>query len=51
MNEDQTRAFKMTKLKNLKRRYAKFTQYPSLTDEALKLQREINALEKELDLQ
>ena len=51
MNEAQTIVFKRTRLQNMKRRYAKFAQYPSLNDEALKLQREIAALEKELDLQ
>ena len=50
MNEDQTRVFKRTKLKNMKRRYAKFTQYPLLTDEAIQLKREIDSLENELSL-
>ena len=34
----------------MKRRYAKFTQYPLLTDEAIQLKREIDSLENELSL-
>ncbi|WP_305514889.1 hypothetical protein [Methanobrevibacter sp. V14] len=32
-------------LRNLKRRYAKLSQYPELTDEALKIRKEIQSLE------
>ena len=48
MNEKETRVFKQTILRNLKRTYAKTIQHPELTEQAQKIKTEINTLEKEL---
>lgn len=48
MNNKETIVFKQTKLRNLKRKYAKLTQHPDLLDETVTLKTEIDNLEKEL---
>ena len=48
MDEKQQRVFNETRLRNLKRTYAKLTQHADLTDSALALQKEIQILENQL---
>lgn len=48
MNDKQTIVFKQTKLRNLKRQYAKLIQHASLVEETKTIKAEIDSLEKEL---
>ena len=48
MNDKQTLVFKQTRLRNLKRKYAKLVQHASLLDETAAVKAEIDSLEKEL---
>lgn len=50
MNECERRTFYETKLRNLKRKYAKLTKHADLIDEALSLKREIDSIEHEIKL-
>lgn len=46
----EERTFKQTKLRNLRRQYARVTQHADLTEMALELKSEIDNLEQELGL-
>ena len=48
MNDKETLVFKQTKLRNLKRQYAKLVQHASLVEETASVKAEIDSLEKEL---
>jgi hypothetical protein len=48
LSEKETYVLKKTRLRNLKRKYAKMIHVPSLIDEAADLKAEINELESEL---
>ena len=48
MDKKQEKVYKKTKLRNLKRRYAKVVQHPDLVIEAIELKADIDQLEKEL---
>ena len=48
MNEKQTIVFKQTRLRNLKRTYARTLQHPDLSDAARLLKEEIETIENEL---
>ena len=48
MNDKQTLVFKQTRLRNLKRKYAKLIQHASLLEETKTVKAEIDSLEKEL---
>ena len=48
LSEKESRVFKETRLRNLKRRYSKLIQHASLIDEASEVKKEIDCLEKEL---
>ena len=50
MNEKETKVFKKTKLRNMKRRYAKMIQDSSLLEECIELKADIDHLEQELKL-
>lgn len=49
MNENEKRTYKQTKLRNLKRKYAKIKQHADLVEEAIELKADIDTLEKELN--
>ena len=46
----ETKVYKETRLRNLKRKYAKMVQHPDLVIECIELKADIDALEKELKL-
>ena len=48
MNARETKVFKETRLRNLKRKYAKMVQHADLNEEAIELKAEIDGLEREL---
>ena len=48
MNDRETLVFKQTRLRNLKRKYAKLIQHASLLEETETVKAEIDSLEKEL---
>lgn len=48
MDEKQTRVFKQTRLRNLKRKYARLIQHADLKDTAISIKQEIELLENEL---
>ena len=48
MDERQERVFNETRLRNLKRTYAKLSQHAELTDSTLAIKDEINILENQL---
>jgi hypothetical protein len=50
MNERETKVLKETRLRNLKRKYAKIKEHADLTEIALELKSDIDALEKEIKL-
>ena len=45
MNEIETKVFKETRLRNLRRTYAKLLQHPELVHEAHQIEKEIQELE------
>ena len=45
MDDNQRKTFLETRLRNLKRKYARLIQHSELTDEALKTQNEISKTE------
>lgn len=49
MNEIETKIFLQTKLRNLKRKYAKVIQDPALTEEAIDLKAEIDSITMKLN--
>ena len=48
MKVDEKKAFLTVKLRNLKRKYARVKEVPSLTETAIELKSEIDAIEREL---
>ena len=48
LSEKETRVLKQTRLRNLKRKYAKMIQHPDLIEECIELKADIDALQKEL---
>lgn len=46
----EERVLKETRLRNLKRKYAKITQHPDLTEEAIELKADIDYLAKEIEM-
>lgn len=48
MNKREERVLKQTRLRNLKRKYAKMIQIPSLVEECIELKCEIDSLKREL---
>lgn len=48
LSEKEQITLKKTKLRNLKRKYAKTIQHPDLTEQAIELKAEIDGLEREL---
>ena len=51
MTDKEREVFLNTKLRNLKREYAKVIQYPDLTEHAIDLKAEIDGIERELNSQ
>ena len=49
MNAKETKVFKETKLRNLKRKYAKMVQHADLNEEAIELKCEIDGIERDLN--
>ena len=49
MNESETKVYKKTKLRNLKRRYSKLIHHPEFTEECIELKAEIDYLKRELN--
>ena len=50
LTRKEERVLKETRLRNLKRRFAKVTQHPDLTEEAIELKADIDHLEKEIEM-
>lgn len=50
LTDKEYKIFLQTKLRNLKRKYAKLIQHADLTEEAIKIKAEIDGIEKELKL-
>ena len=48
MDEKQTRVFNETRLRNLKRTYAKMKEHAELSDTTIQIQKEIKTLENQL---
>lgn len=48
MSEKELRVYKMTRLRNLKRRYARMIQHSDLVEDCIDLKCEIDSLEREL---
>ena len=48
LSPKEQRVLKQTKLRNLKRKYAKISQHADLGEEAIELKADIDALEREL---
>jgi hypothetical protein len=48
MNQKEKRIFLETKLRNLRRKYAKMIQHPDLLEECIELKAEIDGIEREL---
>ena len=51
MTDKEREVFLKTKLRNLKRKYAKVTQHPDLGEEAIELKSEIDGIKRELNSQ
>jgi hypothetical protein len=51
MTDKEREVFLNTKLRNLKREYAKVIQHPDLTEHAIDLKAEIDGIERELNSQ
>ena len=49
MENNQKKIFLQTKLRNLKRKYAKMIQHTDLTEEAIELKAEIDGIERDLN--
>lgn len=49
LTEKEQRVLKKTKLKNLKRKYAKMQDNPNLVEECIELKAEIDGLKRELN--
>ena len=50
LNQIETKVFLKTRLRNLKRKYAKFSKHPELADECLEIKKEIDDIESQLKL-
>lgn len=50
MNNVETKVFLETRLRNLKRKNAKLSQYPEFADEYLEIEDEIHDIENQLKL-
>ena len=48
MNVEQERVMKETRLRNLKRKYAKLMQHAELKEEAIEVKAEMDGLERDL---
>ena len=48
LSEREQRTLKKTRLRNLRRKYAKMIQSPNLVEECIELKSEIDGLEREL---
>lgn len=48
LSEKEQRTLKKTRLRNLKRKFAKVIQQPELAEQAIELKAEIDGLEREL---
>lgn len=48
MNDKQLKVLKETRLRNLKRRYAKLMQHADLKEEAIQVKAEMDGLERDL---
>ena len=48
LSDKEQRVLKQTRLKNLKRKFAKISQHADLGEEAIELKSDIDALEREL---
>lgn len=48
MNYNERKVYLQTKLRNLKRKYAKVIQHADLGEEAIELKAEIDSIEREL---
>ena len=48
--EKEQRTLKKTRLRNLKRKYARVRQHPDLGEQAIELKAEIDGLERELTM-
>lgn len=48
MNAKQRRVYEETKLRNMKRKYAKMIQHPDLIEDCIDLKADIDALERKL---
>ena len=51
MKTNQRKVYLQTRLRNLKRKYAKILQHPDLNEEAIDLKADIDAIERELNSQ
>ena len=51
MNDKELKVYNETRLRNLKRKYAKVIQDPSLTEEAIELKAEIDNIQRILNSQ
>ena len=51
METNQKKVYLQTRLRNLKRKYAKISQHPDLNIEAIELKAEIDGIERELNSQ
>lgn len=49
MSPQEKRVFLKTKLRNLKRKYAKVKEHPDLTETAIDLKAEIDSIERQLN--
>ena len=49
LSEKEKRVYKETKLRNLRRKYAKMVQHPDLTEQCIELKADIDSLERELN--
>ncbi len=49
MNYNERTVYLQTKLRNLKRKYAKMVQHSDLNEEAIELKAEIDGIERELN--
>lgn len=49
MNYNERKVYLRTKLRNLKRKYAKVIQHADLGEEAIELKAEIDSIERELN--
>lgn len=50
LNQIETKVFLQTRLRNLKRKNAKLSQHPELTEEYSEINREIKDIEEQLNL-